>query len=99
MGVNVETSQQTFVIAGISSGVSSMAINPSGTLIAAGTGSDTFIVADVENKRVLSVYVSEEDSPASSVVPAFSPDGRYLVTSDSDHGIHIWGVHGSNPPT
>ncbi|MEO8608239.1 MAG: SH3 domain-containing protein [Chloroflexota bacterium] len=94
-GVNAETSQQTYAISGSSGDSASIALNPAGTVVAVGTWKGIFMVAGVEDKKVLFRDDSLKDSLDASVVLKFSPDGRFLVTSDSDHRINIWGVHGS----
>ncbi|MBZ0288390.1 MAG: WD40 repeat domain-containing protein, partial [Anaerolineae bacterium] len=94
-GYSVESGQQTYTISGMSGHIGSVAVNPAGTVVAAGTWSGLFMVGDIANHRVLFSDSSLDDAPDASIFLAFSPDGRYLMTSDRDHVIAIWGVRGS----
>ncbi len=93
-GFDAQSGSVTLVISAPGGSGSSVAVNPSGTLIAAGgwiTG--TLILADMATQKVLFTDSSQKGSPSGSVGVLFSRDGRLLVTTDGDKAIRLWGVH------
>lgn len=95
-GFNVQTETLTFFINGGGGNPSSLAVNPSGTLVAAGTWGSTFVIADMATRKWLFSKNIKPGKLNVSINVAFSPDDRVLVTTDGDRNITLWGVHGSD---
>ena len=95
MGIDVESSKSTFTsLAGVGD-ASSLALSPAGDVLAIGSGSGAFSLVDAGNRQILFADDSQKILHAGSISVIFSPDGRLLATSDNDHAILLWGVHGS----
>jgi WD40 repeat protein len=92
--INVETKDTTFMTSSAGGSPASLDINSAGTLIAAGTFSGLFTVTGVESQKVLFLNNSPEDVVYPGDEVAFSPDGRLLVSTDSNKAVYLWGVHG-----
>jgi WD40 repeat protein len=95
-GFNPEHGSPTFYINSSSiNGGSSISINPSGSLLAAGTGNHAgFLLADIAQEEVVFFDDSASSIPHAGINLAFSPDGRVLAISDNTYGIELWGIHG-----
>lgn len=95
-GFNPENGTLTFYITSSAiNGVSSLSINPSGSLLAAGAGNHAgFLLADIAQEAVIFFDDSANSIPHANINLAFSPDGRILAISDNTYGIDLWGVRG-----
>jgi WD40 repeat protein len=95
-GYDPNSGVQQFSFTGrVVTGASSLDINPSGRLVAAGTVSHAgFLLAEIETRDTLFSDDSASEFPNTGLSLVFSPDGRLLATSDNLHGIFLWGVHG-----
>jgi WD40 repeat protein len=73
--------------------VSSVALHPSGKLLAV-VGDDHLVrILDPQSGNVLYCWKSHTDWVKTS---AFRPDGHVLATSGADHRIHIWDMSGQD---
>ena len=67
--------------------VTSVAFNPDGTCIAAGSADNTVKLWDVRSRQLLQHYAAHDDS-VNSV--RFHPSGHYLLSTSTDSTIKIW---------
>ena len=74
-----------------SQGVWELAIDPTGTLLAAATGGQVRIW-DLRTLQLVDVLGDAVDTPLSTL--AFGPDGRMIVTATADGRIYAWDLDG-----
>jgi WD40 repeat protein len=67
-------------------GVTSVALDPTGRLVAAGVGSD-IAVYDAQTGKQLRLLTGHTDAVTGV---AFSPDGKQLASSSRDHDARVW---------
>jgi WD40 repeat protein len=67
----------------------SLAVNPTGTLIAVGRADGQICIVDFDKMTVIATLTGHR-GPVNHL--AFSPDGRFLVSGSSDGTISTWGV-------
>jgi WD40 repeat protein len=84
---DLQTGQLIHTVAGVSQGVTSVALSPSLQKLAATTDDDTIQLWDMESHQSMPPLISAY--PVSYV--SFSPDGQTLVTGSAD-GIRLWEV-------
>jgi WD40 repeat protein len=70
-------------------GVSSLAFDPKGTLLAAGTLKQTVVIWDIANEKKLFELAGHQDRIGGLT---FSPDGSYLVSGSDDGTLRVWNV-------
>ncbi len=95
-GYDVQDGSLTTSFSGVNgNAVVSIDINPAGTLLATGVWNPgRFGLIDVASEDILFSDESQDLSRTSAIKVVFSPDGRLLMTSDSDSVINMWGVRG-----
>lgn len=95
-GYDVQDGSLTTSFSGVNgNAVVSIDINPAGTLLATGVWNPgRFGLIDVATEEILFSDESQDLSRTSAIKVVFSPDGRLLMTSDSDSVINMWGVRG-----
>jgi WD40 repeat protein len=67
-------------------GLSSVALDPTGHLVAAGVGQNV-VVYDAHTSKQLAVLAGHTDTVTGV---AFSPDGKLLASSSRDHSARVW---------
>jgi WD40 repeat protein len=70
-------------------GVSSLAFDPKGDLLAAGTLKQTVAVWDIKNEKKVFELAGHQDRIGGLT---FSPDGSYLVSGSDDGTLRVWNV-------
>jgi len=70
----------------------SVAFSPTGQLLAAGSGSNTFTLWDLETGAGRTYTIPKVDAKSDVSSIAFSPDGRRLATTHMDSSITLWDV-------
>ena len=76
--------------------LTSVAFDPSGALVGAGSTSGAASVWDIETKRLVVRVAGHGDTVADV---AFSGDGQYLATAGHDGIARVWAVPGGGPVT
>src|SRR5262249_54391523 len=74
---------------GHSSSVTSLAFDPTGRLLASGSGDTTARIWDVSTRRTR-VILRGHSGPVHAV--AFTPDGRRLLTAGKDGQVILWDI-------
>jgi WD40 repeat protein len=78
-------------IASVPTGVTSLAFDPSGGFIAAGTLKQTVAIWEIKDLNLNKVFeLSGHQDRIGSVL--FSPDGNWLVSASDDSTLRIWNV-------
>jgi WD40 repeat protein len=70
-------------------GVTSLAFDPTGRYLAAGTFKQTVTVWEVKDMRQVLQFTGHQDRIGSI---AFSPDGSWLVSASDDSTVRVWNV-------
>ncbi len=69
--------------------VRSLAIHPSGALMACGTSDNNVYVVDLKSFTIIKQLQAHTNSVFSTI---FSPDGRYLLSAGRDAHLRVWNV-------
>lgn len=69
--------------------LSSLAFNPTGSLVAVGQANGEILLIDVNHRDVVVTLIGHRGAVDHLI---FSPDGRYLVSGSNDGTIRTWGI-------
>ncbi len=87
--LDVQTGQETFHSDDLKDVVRSLALNPDGTLLAAGGAGTLGYVWNVAEKKLATTIQGHTDR---ILHVSFSRDGKFLATAGADSTAHVWKV-------